>query len=101
MNRIRNVALAAASLLALSACTSDSSPEMPAPGLGPMACDRAAAERLVGQPRPTDEAARAATGASTVRQIGPGDPVTRDFRPNRVTIETDPATGTVTAASCG
>ncbi|WP_246333033.1 I78 family peptidase inhibitor [Aureimonas mangrovi] len=66
-----------------------------------MACDRAAAERLVGQARPTDDAARTATGASTVRQIGPGDPVTRDFRVDRVTIETDPATGRVTAASCG
>jgi hypothetical protein len=41
------------------------------------------------------------TGSKTVRQIQPGDMVTQDFREDRVTIETDPATGLVTRATCG
>ncbi|WP_425312199.1 I78 family peptidase inhibitor [Pseudorhizobium halotolerans] len=41
------------------------------------------------------------TGAKTVRQIQPGDMVTQDFREDRVTIETDPASGRVTRATCG
>jgi hypothetical protein len=41
------------------------------------------------------------TGASLVRQIEPGQGVTMDYRPERVTIETDPNTGTILRASCG
>jgi glutamine phosphoribosylpyrophosphate amidotransferase len=55
----------------------------------------------VGKPKPTDETAMQITGAKMVRQIAPGDMVTQDFREERVTIETDPASGLVTRASCG
>ncbi|MGI2032176.1 I78 family peptidase inhibitor [Rhizobium panacihumi] len=64
-------------------------------------CNPQAAQKLVGKKKPSDARARRLTGAATVRQIGPGDMVTRDFRQDRVTIETDPATGKVTQASCG
>lgn len=64
-------------------------------------CQRDAAKTLVGKQRVTDEQAKQATGATQVRQIGPGQPVTMDYRQERVTIETDPATGKIIRAMCG
>lgn len=56
---------------------------------------------LTGQSRISDDAAKAFTGASIVRQIKPGDAVTEDLRRERVTIETDPVTGKIVRAFCG
>ncbi|NKL67237.1 I78 family peptidase inhibitor (plasmid) [Rhizobium beringeri] len=64
-------------------------------------CDAAAAQTLIGRPKPTDEEARRITGAIIARQIAPGQPVTHDYRPDRVTLETDSASGRVVRASCG
>lgn len=64
-------------------------------------CQRDAAQALAGKKRLTDEQAKQATGASIVRQIGPGQVVTMDYRQERVTIETDPRTGKIVRASCG
>lgn len=64
-------------------------------------CNSEAAQGLVGKEKPTDAEAMQRTGSTTVRQIQPGDMVTQDFREDRVTIETDPATGLVTRATCG
>jgi hypothetical protein len=64
-------------------------------------CDPEAALRLVGKARPTDEGAARLTNAKIVRQIEPGQMVTQDYRIDRVTIETDPATAQVVAARCG
>ena len=83
--------------LALSSCSADGGVSSPAAGL----CKAHTAQGLVGKPKPTDEAAMQLTGASIVRQIAPGDLVTQDFREDRVTIETDPASGLVTRANCG
>jgi hypothetical protein len=49
----------------------------------------------------TDAEAMRLTGATIVRQIRPGDPVTMDFRPERITIETDGKTGRIVRAYCG
>lgn len=64
-------------------------------------CDPVAARALIGKPKLTDEEARQRTGASLVRQIAPGQPVTHDYRDNRVTLETDPTSGRVGGATCG
>ena len=64
-------------------------------------CDAAAATGLVGQLKLTDKTAMERTGASVVRQIAPGQPVTHDYRDNRVTVETDPDSGRVLRATCG
>ncbi|SDB74258.1 Peptidase inhibitor I78 family protein [Agrobacterium fabrum] len=64
-------------------------------------CDPVAARALVGEPKPTDEQAKRRTGATLVRQIVPGEPVTHDYRDNRVTVETDPTSGRVVGATCG
>ncbi|QNA84999.1 hypothetical protein G4G27_14085 [Sphingomonas sp. So64.6b] len=88
--------LAAAALLALAGCTTDT-PQTPVSGV----CNVAAAQRLVSEIKPTDIDAMRLTGATIVRQISPGDPVTHDLRHNRVTIETDPASARVLRATCG
>ncbi|WP_082519816.1 I78 family peptidase inhibitor [Rhizobium sp. Root1220] len=64
-------------------------------------CDPVAARALNGQPKPTDEEAKRRTGVTIVRQIAPGQPVTHDYRDNRVTLETDPTSGRVLGAICG
>ena len=89
--------IAVAALLALAGCTASGTAPAPVAGV----CDPDAAQRLVGQNKPTDADAMRLTGATIVRQIGPGDPVTQDLRDNRITIETDPASGRVVRATCG
>lgn len=71
--------------------------EVPPSGI----CKNEAAQALTGKDRLTDAEAMRLTGATIVRQIKPGDGVTMDFRQERVTIETDPATGKITRAMCG
>jgi hypothetical protein len=88
---------AVAVILALTGCTKDQTAQVPASGV----CNASAAQRLAGEVKPTDAAAMRLTGATIVRQIAPGDPVTHDLRNNRVTIETDPASGRVVGARCG
>jgi len=58
-------------------------------------------KRAVGKPKPADDEAKQITGATAVRQIAPGQPVTMDYAPARVTVETDPRTGRVVRAFCG
>lgn len=83
--------------LALSACSADGSTT----SMAAAPCNAEAAQALVGKPKPADGEAMQLTGAKTVRQIQPGDMVTQDFREDRVTIETDPASGLVVRATCG
>lgn len=64
-------------------------------------CRPDAAESLVGADRVTDQEAKRLTGAALVRQIKPGDPVTLDYRQERVTIETDQTSGKIVRAMCG
>lgn len=77
----------------LTSCNADSA------STGPCSAD--AAQSLVGKPKPTDGEAMRITNAKTVRQIEPNQAVTHDLREDRVTIETDPATGRVVGARCG
>jgi hypothetical protein len=64
-------------------------------------CSDHNARILVGQSRISDGAAMQFTDARIVRQIRPGDAVTEDRRRDRVTIETDPASGRIVRAYCG
>lgn len=81
----------------LAAAGCQSAPEANEPGV----CRPASAERLTGSERITDAQARELTGANLVRQIRPGEPVTMDYRRERVTIETDPTTNRIARAMCG
>ncbi|MBB4067407.1 I78 family peptidase inhibitor [Gellertiella hungarica] len=83
--------------LVISGCSADGASTSLAAGQ----CNSEVARGLVGKERPTDAEAMQLTGSKTVRQIQPGDMVTQDFRKDRVTIETDPASGLVVRATCG
>jgi hypothetical protein len=83
--------------LALPGCTADGASTSQTKG----PCIAEAAQKLVGKPKPTDQEAMQMTNSKSVRQIQPGDMVTHDLREDRVTIETDHASGLVVAARCG
>lgn len=67
--------------------------------LDPGKCDEAKAAKLVGAPAPSDAEVRKATGATKIRRVKPGQPVTLDFSASRVTLEIE--NGKVVAARCG
>lgn len=90
------------SILALAtACTPTPAPETPAPAPG-ATCDAGRVQSYVGQPftAALAERARAEAGARTVRSYGVGDPVTMDFRPDRLNVERG-ADGRITKLGCG
>ncbi len=62
-------------------------------------CEASAALKLVGAEAPDDKRIRQLTGAKTVRRVGPGQSVSLDYRPERVTLEI--AKGQVVSTSCG
>lgn len=64
-------------------------------------CNPAAAAALADKNRISDRRAKRLTGATIVRQIKPGQGVTMDYRPERVTIETDDKTRKIVRPSCG
>lgn len=63
-------------------------------------CSPDAAKSLTGRAAPPEAEVKRLTGASIVRRIAPGAPVTMDLNERRVTIEVD-ASGTIVKASCG
>ena len=82
--------------------TGDAPPATAAPDPIPgTRCDANVLAGLVGKPAASisDEAKRL-SGARTVRSYGPNDPVTMDYRPDRLNIETD-AKGVVVRFTCG
>jgi len=87
-----------AGVLVAAGCQRETGASQPASG---GVCDTAVAERLTGRDRIPDAEAMEITGATIVRQIKPGDPVTMDYRQERITIETDPETGKIVRAYCG
>ena len=82
--------------LGLSACASTGTTTDQA---GPTQCQADAAAALVGQTAPDDATIRRQTGSALVRRIAPGDPTTKDYRIDRVTVTV--SEGRVVAASCG
>ena len=96
--RLISSAAAALAILSIAAC---SVPQAKDAAAAPAACRQDAAAALTGKSRISDADARQATGASIVRQIQPGQPVTMDYRRERVTIETDAASGKIVRAYCG
>jgi Peptidase inhibitor I78 family len=86
-------------LLAAAACQKEQAPVASEAQGG--ICKKDVAETLAGKDKMTDDAAMQLTGATIVRQVKSGDPVTMDFRQERITIETDPTTGKIIRAYCG
>ena len=67
--------------------------------VGAATCSAGGAATLVGQVAPDDATILSRSGGTMVRRIAPGDPTTRDFRVERVTVAV--AEGRVVSASCG
>lgn len=64
-------------------------------------CDAGAIQDLIGQnAEAVTNDAKTRSGAETVRRYTTGSPVTMDFRPDRLNIETD-AAGVVVKLGCG
>ncbi|GAU82486.1 I78 family peptidase inhibitor [Bosea sp. BIWAKO-01] len=83
--------------LALTACTATGQPSGAAP---PSPCSPEGAKGLAGQIGKSDAEVLRATGASVVRRLSPGSPMTMDYRRERVTIEVD-GSGKILRALCG
>ncbi|MEH3101946.1 I78 family peptidase inhibitor [Sphingomonas adhaesiva] len=90
------------SALVLTACATAPAPKDAAEDASAgVRCNANAAEGLIG--RPADAAAALAqksSGARTLRRYVTGSPVTMDFRPDRLNVETD-AAGTIVKLTCG
>lgn len=64
-------------------------------------CVAEEAKRLIGQSNVSEAQIKALTHAQTVRMVQPGQPVTMDYRAERVTVTVDPKTNKISQASCG
>ena len=64
-------------------------------------CVPESAAQLVGKTGLTETQIKALTRAEIVRMVAPGQPVTMDYRMNRVTVLVDPKTKIILQASCG
>lgn len=59
------------------------------------------ATKLIGQSGLTEAQIKQKTKSEIVRSVGPNQPVTMDYRENRVTVTIDPQSKKITQASCG
>ncbi|TCB53491.1 I78 family peptidase inhibitor [Acinetobacter terrestris] len=59
------------------------------------------AKVLVGQTGLTDDQIKQKTQSEIIRRVAPGQPVTMDYRTNRITVTIDPVSKKITQASCG
>jgi hypothetical protein len=87
-------------LLALAACASQ--PEAGEPTVGAGTCNAEPAQSYLGKPASDAnlQAAFKASGARTMRSLKPGQPMTMDYREDRVNILQD-ASGNIERISCG
>ena len=100
MKIIQNLSLILAAIT-LTACANN--PEQ-VPSQQPQImtnCVSEEATKLVGQTGLSEAVIKTKTKSETVRMVSPGQPVTLDYRSNRVTVVTDPQTKLIVQASCG
>ena len=99
MSRIHRATTLTA-LLLLAACASQPSNHAATPSAG--ACDADAAQAWIGKPatEANVDAAFKASGAKTLRALKPGQPMTMDYRIDRVNVLQD-AAGNIEKISCG
>ncbi|MCH7336822.1 I78 family peptidase inhibitor [Acinetobacter sp. NIPH 2699] len=59
------------------------------------------AQKLIGQSGLSEDEIKQKTKSEIVRSIGPNQPVTMDYRENRVTVTIDPKSKKISHATCG
>lgn len=59
------------------------------------------AQKLVGQSGLSDDQIKQKTKSEIVRRVGPNQPVTMDYRENRITVTIDPQSKKIISANCG
>ena len=59
------------------------------------------ARKLIGQSGLSEEQIKQKTKSEIVRSVGPNQPVTMDYRENRVTVTIDPQNKKISNANCG
>lgn len=64
-------------------------------------CVAEEAAKLVGQTGLTDEQIKQSTKAQVIRRVAPNQPVTMDYREDRVTVTIEPVTKIIIQANCG
>ncbi|MBN6512162.1 hypothetical protein [Acinetobacter pittii] len=64
-------------------------------------CDPVKAKKLVGKTDLTEKQVLSMTNARVYRSAYVGEPVTEEFRPDRITIVIDPKTKRIIASMCG
>lgn len=64
-------------------------------------CDPIKVKNLIGKTGLTEKQVLSMTNARIYRSAYPGEAVTEDFRPDRVTIVIDPKTKRIIASACG
>ncbi|EXR04525.1 peptidase inhibitor I78 family protein [Acinetobacter baumannii 1262761-97] len=64
-------------------------------------CVSEEAQKLVGLSGLTDDQIKQKTKSEIVRKVAPGQPMTMDYRSNRVTVTIDPTSKKITQATCG
>jgi uncharacterized protein len=64
-------------------------------------CNAEEAQKLIGQKNLDVDAIQKQTNTSTVRIVQPNQPVTMDYRSDRITIVVDPVSKKVTHSTCG
>ena len=64
-------------------------------------CDAEEVQKLIGQSGLSDQQIKQKTQSEIVRTVAPNQPVTMDYRENRVTVTIDPSSKKILNASCG
>lgn len=93
--------LAVLSVATLAACSNQPINEQTQVPQTMQNCVPESAAQLVGKTGLTETQIKALTRAEIVRMVTPGQPVTMDYRMNRVTVVVDPKTKIILQASCG
>jgi hypothetical protein len=88
--------LLTAGVLAIAACA-PVSPPAPSPTDAPQRCDAAASRSLIG----SNVAAVSFAADANVRVVCTTCPTTRDFRPDRLNVRFNQATGIIESVDCG
>lgn len=64
-------------------------------------CIAEEAQKLIGQSGLSEQQIKQKTKSEIVRSVGPNQPVTMDYRDNRITVTVDPQSKKIISANCG